>query len=272
VLNGQVAVRARIDGRGPLLLLVDSGSSELLVLTPRAATGFPALDVKPSTVAGIGANTVALARRVRCERLELGTLQLTGRFPAAVLDGLPPGLDGIVGGTLFRETTTVLDYERRGMLFFGPNEFDYQGNGTVLPCQFDGGGMPVIEAEVDGLEGRFGLDTGDGGTLTFFAPFVEKHRLTQRYGPGKERTSYGFGGSVRTRVALVATLRLGSFELHDLPVELAVQSAGLFASDERAGNLGSHLLRRFTIAFDYAHHRIIFEKSATFGEPFAALP
>ena len=42
--------------------------------------------------------------------------------------------------------------------------------------------IPEVAGEIDGIPGKFALDTGSRSTLDLMAPFVAKHNLVRRYG------------------------------------------------------------------------------------------
>jgi hypothetical protein len=127
--------------------------------------------------------------------------------------------------------------------------------------------MPVVTAKVNGIEGRFLIDTGDRSSLTLFGPFWRAHHLDREVGPTvTAMTGYGIGGSIRGIVGRPLHFSLGGLDLPPPVTRLSLQKAGVFTSADYAGSIGMGVLKRFTCTFDYLHHRLYLQGSAQFDE------
>ena len=51
-------------------------------------------------------------------------------------------------------------------------------------------------------------------------------------------------------------------------VDLSRQTAGAFADNQTAGNLGAELWRRFTLTLDYTRKKIYLARNPQYGDPF----
>jgi len=70
-------------------------------------------------------------------------------------------------------------------------------------------GFAHLDGALDGVSGRFLIDTGDRSSLTIFGPFALAHDLAGRYPLTPEVvTGWGIGGPIPARVARVDTLRI----------------------------------------------------------------
>src|SRR6202008_1916069 len=63
------------------------------------------------------------------------------------------------------------------------------------------------------------------------------------------------------------TLVIGAQRIDGIAGELFTGDKGSFANPDPAGNLGSGVLRRFTVAFDYAARKMYLAPNAAFGKP-----
>jgi len=161
-------------------------------------------------------------------------------------------LDGLVGYELFRRFGTTIDYARREFVLAAPDRFEPPPGAQAIAFDLDDR-VPIIDATLGGVPLRITIDTGSRSSLTLHSPFVRAHDLVARYAAAPESvTGWGVGGAVRGRVARLPTLRIGNQRIDGIAGELFTGDKGAFANPDIGGNLGSGVLRRFTVAFDYA--------------------
>jgi hypothetical protein len=175
--------------------------------------------------------------------------------------------DGIIGLPVFSQAVVRVDYGRRLLTFTKPSAFSYRGAG--LPVEFElERFLPIVRGEVDGTPARLGLDTGDRSAFTLKGPFVEEHRLRERYAPKFEAvTGWGIGGPIRSQVVRLPALKFAGFEFGGTLTRLSLQKSGAFAANDTAGNVGGAVLKRFAVTFDYPRRRLYFEKEGGRDRP-----
>ncbi len=118
-----------------------------------------------------------------------------------------------------------------------------------------------MEGALDGVAGKFDLDTGNTGALILNAPFAEKHRLAARYGATEISTGEGAGGgSVSFLIAQARSLRLGGVEVEDLTVALSLHRSGALSNPYAAGLVGAGVFQRFLMTFDYSRQQVTFDE------------
>jgi len=148
-----------------------------------------------------------------------------------------------------------------------PSAFDYHGTGTIVPFTFNGN-APQVEGSLDGVAGKFDIDTGARNSVSILAPFADQHGLKEHYGATVAAvTGWGIGGPSRGLVTRAKTLRLGTVEVSAPVVDLSQQKKGVFTDPYVAGNVGAGVLKRFNVTFDYARQRVIFEPNANNARP-----
>jgi hypothetical protein len=266
IANGHIYVDVKLNGRGPFRILLDSGG--LNVVTPAVAREL-GLEVKgelPISGAGEKVEDTGLAK---VERIDVGEAFLERQaffvFPLdemAPVEGVPQ--QGLLGYEVFRRFVARIDYEHRQLTLLDAAGFRYAGPGTVLPFVFNEH-IPQVDGEVDGIPGKFDLDTGSRASLDLMSPFVAKHGLVEKLHATPDRiTGWGVGGPVRSRLARPRSLKLGPVEIAGPVTGLAAGVRG-FASPDVAGNVGYGVLSRFTVVFDYGRQQVILEKNAGFG-------
>jgi hypothetical protein len=175
--------------------------------------------------------------------------------------------DGIIGLPVFSQAVVRVDYGRRLLTFTKPSGFSYKGKAAAVGFELERF-LPIVRGEVDGLACRLGLDTGDRSAFTLKGPFVEEHRLRERYAPKFEAvTGWGIGGPIRSQVVRLPSLKFAGFEFGGTLTRLSLQRSGAFNANDTAGNVGGALLRRFAVTFDYPRRRLYFEKEDARDRP-----
>ncbi len=226
--------------------------------------------VNESLQSGVGEKRVA-SGETRLRELQVGDAHffdldmgvLPGDDTAEVFGTQP--LDGIIGLEIFRQLVVKHDYVHKELTFFLPDHFTYKRTGTVIaferPSQ-----IPVIEAALDGVRGKFGVDTGARSAMLVYGPWAGANHLREKYHASVEGvTGWGIGGPVRSQLARAKSLKFGGTSVQDLVIRLSLQKSGLTTSSSMAGLIGPDVLSQFDVTFDYARSRIILEKNATYG-------
>lgn len=260
LLNNHIYVQAVVDGR-PLTLLLDTGGVNLL--TPKAAL---ALGLEPSAD---GSGELA---EVRARHLELGAYALSDPlFYVADLGRLPEvegvAFDGLIGHEVFKGLVVTIDYAAKRITLTAPAAFGAPAGAARLPFELVER-MPLVDAEVDGMKGRFTVDTGARSSVTLSAPFVAEHGLLLRYPRRHETTTgWGIGGPTRAYATRAGWLKLGELEVKAPVLELSSAVAAAGSDRYVAGSIGGGALRRFTVSIDFVGRALFLQPNADLGAP-----
>ena len=271
LLNNHVFVAAQIDGH-PLRLLLDTGGVNLLSMAAAHRIGLESLGAIETR--GPGAQSVG-SGFARVDRLEIGGVALERQLLRVIdLPGFDDvegtRVDGVLGVELFKRLVLRIDYARRELLLADPSTFTTPSSEAshALPITFFGH-FPGIAAELDGLPGQFWLDTGNRSGVVLLEPFVETHRLAERYPlSGATTIGWGIGGPVQGRLARGGRLALGGLHVEAPVLRLPDGHGGALAIRHVAGNIGGEILRRFVVTFDYARRVVHLEPNTDAGQPF----
>ena len=268
LVDNRIFVSARLNGQGPFSFILDTGGYGAISTYAAHKSG---LDLG-AEVQGTGAGSnVVTARETAVKDFQLGLLHISD-LDLRVFDFSDSRhvfgkrrLDGIIGLPVFERLVVRIDYIRRLITFTQPSSFHYSGHGTTVPFTLERF-LPLVQANLDGIAGVFGIDTGDRSTLTLKGPFMEANRLTEKYKPLIEAiTGWGIGGSIRTQVVRTQRFSFSGFQIDDPVTRFSLQRAGAFAANDAAGNMGAGVLKQFTVTFDYSRRQIIFEKNSLYG-------
>ena len=269
-IDNRVFVEAWFDGHGPFHIILDTGAGGFS-LSDLAAQKLGLRVKDAGQGVGVGENTVRTGR-THVAKVQIGDLQ----FEDVEVEVLPLGdsgnvfgnkpMDGVVGLAVFERLVVRHDYIHRTLTFTMPDRFNYQGDGIVVRFERPGF-IPIVDAELDGVRGRFGIDTGARSSLLVFRPFAEANKLKEKYDATLEGiTGWGIGGPVRSLLARAKELKIGNVVVRDLVIRISTQRAGLTAtSQDEAGVIGPDVLAQFDLTVDYSRNHIIFEKNENYG-------
>jgi len=254
LLNNHVYVNVMVNGQGPFTFIVDTGGHYLISPELVSKLGLKIVGSAPMTGAG---EKTASSGFTQVHDLALGSLHMRDQigFAASIYDpsieGIP--VDGMVGFELIRRFAVQIDYGRYVMTLTDPARFDPKDAGTALPFVFYHH-LPMVRGLIDDLPARFDIDTGSRAELDITSPFVVSHNLRSRYSKGVTAvTGWGVGGPTPSYVVRLPSLTLGSLRVDRPVVGLSLDKGGSFSDPNYEGNIGSGLLKRFVVTFDYAH-------------------
>lgn len=268
-LNNHIFVTVRLDGKEPLRMAFDTGGMNVVVPGVAKRLGLEGQGALQGRGVGEKTEDVALTK---VGELRLGDVVLRDQtfflFPlvgVSEVEGVQ--VDGIIGYEVFKRFVVRIDYVKKLLTFTLPEAFDGKGAGTAVAFTFDEQ-TPQVDGEIDGIPGKFTIDTGSRNSLDLTTPFVEAHGLKARYAPKVEAmTGFGVGGGVRSAVTRAKLLKLGSVEVPSPVTSFTLNRKGSLADRYVAGNVGGGVLRRFTVTFDYSRQTIWFAPNESFAAP-----
>jgi Aspartyl protease/PDZ domain len=269
LIDNRVFVEVQLNGRGPFHFILDTGAGDFAVVD-EVAQRLGLQVAEAGQESGVGEKKVSTGR-TQIAKLQLGDLRFED-IEATVLPDLDLGnafgkkpVDGIMGLPLFQQVVVRHDYIHKVLSFTLPDKFNYQGAGVIVhfdrPRQ-----IPVVDAQLDGAPGKFGIDTGARSSLLAYGPFADQNKLKEKYDAKLEGvTGWGVGGPVRSLLARANELKIGEVVVRDLVIRLSAQKAGLSTSSAMAGLIGPDVLSQFDLTVDYSRNQLIFEKNKHYG-------
>jgi hypothetical protein len=252
LLNNHVYVEATLNGKGPYTFIVDTGGHTLLSPRIAAEAGLKVVGEGATSGAGEGKSTTGYARY---REIALGPVRLTDQpaFITNIYDRSIEGIavDGMVGFELFSRFAVRLDYGAKTMTITDFANFDPRGAGTAIPFKFYDH-LPAVQGMIDDVPARFDIDTGSRMEVDVTSPFVARNKLRDRYRPGISAiTGWGVGGASRSYVVRLPSLTLGGVKVDSVVGGLSEAKGGSISDPNYEGNVGSGLLKRFVVSFDY---------------------
>jgi len=267
LVNNHIYASGSIDGK-PARFLVDTGGVNLL--TPTSAKKFGVEGQGKLAGRGVGEQTVDLAL-AHAQEVRLGAAVLAKPvFYIIDLGKLPQvegyDSDGLVGYEMFRRFGVTIDYANHELVLAEPSKFAPPAGAHAVPFEL-ADRIPIVQGTLDGVPARISVDTGSRASLTLHAPFAREHGLVAKYAATPEAVvGWGVGGPSRGRIARLGTLALGDLAIDGIAGDIYTGDKGAFASPDLGANLGGGVLKRFTVAFDYAARKMYLAPNADFGK------
>ena len=277
--RNHVHVEAEFNGAKKLELILDTGmpAPGVLLMGGAAVRELNLAYAGEARVGGAGGGSFPAKVAVGVA-LRIGDLLLEGQTAIVKMDDpaaapADQGVNetivdssGVIGYALFSRFVVAIDYDRLLLTLAEPDDFDYQGQGSRLPLAFEAN-FPFIDCAAQ-------LADGKSVSLKMIVDLGATHALSLNIGaqpdiqaPGRFIRFWGrgAGGEVSGRLGRVRSLSLGKFALTHIV-------AGFYDAKlmplEKDGNLGSDVLRRFNLVFDYSRRSMIVEPNSHFSEPF----
>jgi hypothetical protein len=270
-----IYVPAQIGGK-TISFVVDTGA-EATVIDASTAKAIGLTGTGTVEARGNGESTVA-AQAIPKPALTLAGMRMPLETMYAVpLRALWPregrALEGILGHDVLSQFVVEIDYAASRVRLHDPERFTPPAGATSLPMTYEGN-VPAIRAafELPGgrrVEGRMIIDTGNSGGVDLYGPFVEANAIRSSLGRIVEGAGgMGVGGVSKQDLARIPAFEIGPYKLHNPIVTLSRDTKGSAAHPELAGNLGSRVMKRFTVFVDYAHDRFLLQPNASIDAPF----
>lgn len=176
---------------------------------------------------------------------------------------------GTLGRDFLSNLALQIDYSRQTLRAYSATTYKYSGKGAVFPLP-QTGGVPVIPVKFALQKGKeitanFVVDTALDASVVLDSKFLTAHHMNGDRG----RTIPAidpFTGAPGATTGWLRAFQIGKSDLDDV---LAVYSDQTFpdAGMPVAGAIGSNILRRFTVVFDYPHHQLTLDPNITFPDP-----
>ena len=279
LFRNHVHVTAEFAGAKKLELILDTGmpAPGVLLFGGPAVQGLNLAYAGEARIAGAGGGSSPAKVAVGVE-FRIGDLVLAGQTaivredePAKAtadraVGGADVEADGVIGFALLGRLVAAIDYERMRLTLSEPADFSTQGQGSSIPLAFESN-FPFIDCTAQLADGksvplRMIVDLGASHALSLNAGARPGLQPPARTIPFRGR---GAGGEVSGRLGRIRSLALGKFALNN--VIAGFYDARLMPL-EKEGNLGSDVLRRFNLVFDYSRRTLIIEPNSHFNEPF----
>ncbi|UXX78161.1 aspartyl protease family protein [Reichenbachiella carrageenanivorans] len=182
-------------------------------------------------------------------------------------------IDGIIGYDILKNYVVSMNYDKKKIDLYDPATYKYKGKGTMMGINLTSF-IPHIMGQVtlengEKVMGEFFVDTGAKATIDFNTPFVESNDLTSKVGDSYIYLVAGLGDTeYEHHRGRVKSFAFENFAFTDMPVGLSHAKSGIQNHKKVAGIIGSGVLSKFNIVYNYAQKKMYWEKSDTYDDAF----
>lgn len=274
IKNGHLYVQVSVDGSRPLNMAFDTGArANLLHEDVAEELGF--------TIDGVqqvnDASGTVLIKTSNGHDLKIDVLEMSDEtFLLMNLDHLGDEdfpMDGVIGGSILDEYITEINfdaseirfYERQG--FRAPSEFSQQKM-SLIPFR-----VPILSCKVlldNGtvLEGPYLIDTGAALAIRFNVPLVKGRQLAESIKPNYPYTARALNSQSTDFIGRLPGFEILGHEFQGFPVRMATDAEGVSGRSNVDGIVGTEILKRFNLIFNYREQLLYFQPSLLYDSFF----
>lgn len=258
--EGLIFIPVRVNGSRPLSFVLDTGSARILI-DRKVASDLGLKATGSGSLQGAGAGRIPIEfihdvdialPGVESTGYDLSTTDLK---PLEAADG--GEVDGIIGFPFFSRFVITVDYEATKLTLTLPEAFHPDSAAQSLPIEVRDK-WPYVKGELllpgpVTVQDSFLIDSGSSDAVDHPIVMTLQSRVPSKSG-------VGLGAEVQGASARATSFRLGRYTV-ERPL---VACCG--GTDATSKLIGSEILRRFTVTFDYPSSRILLAPNAYYGD------
>lgn len=262
--HDSIMVQARVNGKGPFNMLLDTGVDPSVVdLGTAREIG---LKIASTGSQGSGGGTETnLAYETKLPVVELGGLTAKGIDALAAdlsktSEALGRPIHGVLGYSLLKDRIVQIDYPKHVARFYSTSPFAgakrpaNSSKLTTLPFRYHDDVL-MDGVSVNGKAVVANLDTGSNGSFQLTPAAVAELGLEAQAGKARVSKSVGFNGVTENREGTVKNVTVGGISI-DGP-KVVFYGKGTGRDDEAWGlRIGNAFLKDFVVTIDYQSHVI----------------
>ncbi|GAA4427566.1 hypothetical protein GCM10023188_10780 [Pontibacter saemangeumensis] len=281
LVHNLIVIPVRINSSQPLNFILDSGVKSTLITRLYFADSLDLRDVNKISIRGLGEGHSIEAYQSKGNDLHLPGISgvnnevfvlMEDVFNLSTRMGMP--VHGIIGYNIFKNFIVKINYSNSVITLYRPDQkIKKRRRAEEYPLYIEGT-KPYVYGKIrqhngDTVRVKLVVDTGASNSISLYLPSDERLLLPQKV--MKAYLGRGLSGDINGQIGRLEAFSLGKYELQDLTASYPDESSIKLALNvgDRNGNLGSDILSRFTVIFDYPHNRLIMIPNKRFKEPFS---
>lgn len=256
-----IHLKGKVNNSDSLDFLFDTGAGAC-VITSSLINQKVKINIDGSQENG-GADGKAIVGQSSKNTIEINNL-VWNNVSLLSIDYKKPSFDLVLGWVAFENKIVEINYEKNILVL---HEALPQLSGEYTRLDFKLiQGIPYVKVKlvVNKIEseGWFDFDTGSDGTLVIGQKFASEkslNKVMKNIGEGKSVGSTG--NLITSKVVLLPKLKLGDYEMYQIPLLIQQQEVDNVEYNE---NIGSKILKRFNIIIDFKNNYIYLKPNNLF--------
>ena len=280
-INNLLFIPIKVNGV-ELNFLLDSGVEETILFSMEDKKEVNFFNIEKISLRGLGSEASIEGLKSTNNTLEIKDLKSKNHLLYIVLDqsfnlsshvGIP--VNGIIGYNFFKTNLIEINYEKKRIVVYKDNEKNrkkIEKKSSAIDISIEKykpyiNGSIVIDSNE--IPVKLLIDVGNSDAIWLF----ENHSKSIEI-PVKNFEDYlgkGFSGDVEGRRAQISKFKISKFEFNNIivafPDSTSIRNVKMVIN--RAGSVGSEILKRFTVVFDYPNKKIFLKANGDFHSSFS---
>lgn len=280
-INNLIFIPIKVNGI-ELNFLLDSGVEETILFSMEDKKEVNFFNVEKITLRGLGSEASIEGLKSTKNTLECKALTAENHVLYIVLDqsfnlsshiGIP--VNGIIGYNFLKDNLVEINYSSKKISVYkdsDKNRKRINKKFQLLPITIERA-KPYIASSVvlnsNEIPVKLLIDIGNSDAIWLFENEKKGIKI-----PAKNFEDYlgkGFSGDVEGKRAQVSKFKLSNFEFKNpivaFPDSSSIKSVRMVK--DRSGSVGSEILKRFSIIFDYPNQQLFLRKNSNFSTSFS---
>ena len=279
-INNLIFIPIKVNGV-ELNFLLDSGVEETILFSMEDKKEVGFFNVEKITLRGLGSEASIEGLKSRYNTLEINGLKSTNHLLYVILDqtfnlsshiGIP--VNGIIGHNFLKNNFVEINYERKRITVYSDtktirkkieNKFEEVPITIERSKPYISGSIVINSTEIPV---KLLLDIGNSDAIWLFQNEFKQIKI-----PDKNFEDYlgkGFSGDIFGKRAQIKKFAMAKLEFQNpviaFPDSTSIRHVTLVK--DRSGSVGSEILKRFTVVFDYPNKKIFLRRNKNFDSPF----
>lgn len=274
--RNKIILPVRINDSRTLEIILDTGmpSPGVLLFDQSLGQELNLFGTRQFSIQGAGEGQESKAYMVESAKLTLGETEFSTQNVLVLQSDNMTGFatDGVIGYTLFGPNVVEIDYDLKSITLYEPEEFTPPSEWEAIPLDFKNERkIPWVRLIISVEPGKdfiaqCYIDCASSEALELLIKTDMKYALPK--GLENRYLGKGLSGHIFGQFGLVAGLKLGSYQLKNVPT--AFPEKNIRSKQPGAdGILCNNALRRFNLIFDYSRSILYIKPNRTFSEPFS---
>ena len=281
LINNLIFIPVTINGE-ELTFLVDTGVEQTILFSLDDKEEVKLFEVEKLKLRGLGSKDAIDSYKSSRNKVEIKDFVDNNHEIYVVLDqefnfsshvGIP--VNGIIGSNFFKKHIVEIDYDRKKIIVYNHN---HKKITSKLQKKFVKEAITIedkkpycisnIKTGNQTIPSKLLVDTGNSDAVWVFLNKTDKIKL-----PKKNIQDYlgrGFSGNVYGKRARISSFEFGNKTFYNplitFPDSTSLKSVNFVPN--RVGSLGSEIISRFTIVFDYLNKAVYTKPSKRMSDPF----
>ena len=281
-INNLIVIPLKINGK-KLSFILDSGVSKTILFNITQNDSIGLNSVEKVSLRGLGKGEPVEALLSKNNKFSLKnivsydkTIYIIVRDYFDLSSKMGTTIHGIIGYNLLSNYVVKINYKNRYIDFYDPENFELK---RCRKCETFHLNFyrkkPFIDAKVqldtigDKLtDVKLLIDSGGSDAIWLFEH--TKPEIVTPINHFNDILGEGLSGSIYGNRSRISTFKLGSFIIEQPTVSfldsISTKNARMYK--ERNGSIGSNILKRFIVWFNYANNTVTFKKNGSFKKGF----